>query len=143
MRVSSTNLLYPPFLIEMNVGLDRARKAGFEMYPFETYRSYARQNELYMQGRATPGKIVTNAKPRDSWHHYGLAMDVARKVDGKWNWEFDPFEISKFFAGLQVTWGGSKDGPHYQWKHLLPIEKSKSIVEEAGVLGLWSILEAR
>lgn len=32
---------------------------------------------LYAQGRTTPGKIVTNAKPGQSAHNFGLAVDLA------------------------------------------------------------------
>jgi len=141
MRNSSTNLLYPPFLTEMNIGLDRAKRAGLSLWPFETYRSIARQSELYNQGRTTPGAIVTQSRPGDSWHHYGVAMDIALKKDGRWSWEFDPFEVSKFFAGLNITWGGRNDGPHYQWKKLPPLVTAKSLVVESGILGLWSVLE--
>lgn len=139
----STNLLYFPFYVEMEIGLKRCRDAGHSMWPFETYRSYARQHELWMQGRTTPGKIVTNSRRGDSWHHYGVAMDIAKKVDGKWSWDFDPFEISKYFAGLRVNWGGVNDGPHYQWADLPKIEDAKKIVEEANVLGLWLKLDSR
>jgi len=33
----------------------------------EAYRSIERQNQLYAQGRTTPGKIVTNAKGGQSY----------------------------------------------------------------------------
>lgn len=39
-------------------------------------RSYARQAELYAQGRSKPGPIVTRAKPGQSPHQYGLARDL-------------------------------------------------------------------
>ncbi len=42
----------------------------------EGYRSTERQNELYAQGRTTPGKIVTNAKGGESLHNYGCAVDI-------------------------------------------------------------------
>ena len=54
----------------------------------EVLRSSARQAELYAQGRSKPGKIVTNAKPGQSWHQYGLAIDFCLIIDGKeasWN----------------------------------------------------------
>lgn len=100
-RYNSTNLLYPPFLKKMEAGLERCRKAGFDMHPFETYRSVARQFNLYSQGRTTPGPIVTYSKPGDSWHHYGVAMDIALKKDGKWSWDFDPKKISEFFPDVK------------------------------------------
>ena len=40
-----------------------------------TYRSFDTQAKLYAQGRTAHGKIVTNAKPGQSFHNYGLAYD--------------------------------------------------------------------
>lgn len=42
----------------------------------EGYRSGARQDQLYAQGRTRPGEIVTNAKAGQSAHNYGLAVDI-------------------------------------------------------------------
>lgn len=143
MRNASPNLLYPPFWVEMILGLERARKAGLALKPFETYRSFARQDTLYQQGRTTPGALVTHSKPGDSWHHYGVAMDVALFVDGKWSWDFDPLAVSKFFEGLAVTWGGKNDGPHYQWKHLPPLSSAKLIIVQGGLLEFWDSLKIK
>ena len=42
------------------------------------------QAMLYAQGRSRPGKIVTQAKPGQSYHNYGLAFDwVPLKQSGK------------------------------------------------------------
>jgi hypothetical protein len=44
-------------------------------------RSAAKEDALYAQGRTTPGPIVTWAKPGDSAHLYGLAIDVVLQTD--------------------------------------------------------------
>ncbi|ODN70166.1 Exo-glucosaminidase LytG precursor [Methylobrevis pamukkalensis] len=54
---------------------------------FESFRTPERQAELYAQGRSKPGKIVTKAKPWQSFHQYGCAADFVLHVDGKWSWE--------------------------------------------------------
>lgn len=65
--------------------------------PFETYRTPSRQKVLYDQGRANPGRIVTNAKPWESPHQFGLAVDFVprRPKDPNnptgstvWDWDF-------------------------------------------------------
>lgn len=64
-----------------------------DWYATEAYRSPARQQTLWNQGRTAPGPIVTNAKPGESAHQYNRALDVA--LDGSpkpglqmlWNWK--------------------------------------------------------
>jgi peptidoglycan L-alanyl-D-glutamate endopeptidase CwlK len=48
---------------------------GLYMRATEGLRSMERQATLYAQGRTMPGKIVTWAKPGQSLHHYGCAVD--------------------------------------------------------------------
>ena len=38
-------------------------------------RSMEEQSALYQKGRTTKGKIVTKARPGESYHNYGLAFD--------------------------------------------------------------------
>lgn len=136
----STNLLYPPFLLEMNKGIAKAREAGHEVHMFETFRTPERQDALYMQGRGTNGRIVTYSKGWQSWHQYGVAADIALKKNGQWSWDFSPSLISHYFAGLNIKWGGSQDGPHYQWLQLPPIRVARDLVEKGGVLAFWQTL---
>ena len=49
--------------------------AGVLPYIYEGLRSPERQDELYRQGRTSPGKVVTNARAGQSFHNYGLAFD--------------------------------------------------------------------
>ena len=53
---------------------------------FEAYRSPARQAYLYSQGRTRPGIIITKAQPWESYHQYGLAVDIVPQPYGKWDW---------------------------------------------------------
>jgi peptidoglycan L-alanyl-D-glutamate endopeptidase CwlK len=53
---------------------------------YEAYRTPARQDHLFAQGRTRPGKIVTYARGWESFHQYGLAVDMAFKIDGQWTW---------------------------------------------------------
>lgn len=38
-------------------------------------RTMAEQRTIYAQGRTSPGKVVSNAKPGQSAHNFGLAVD--------------------------------------------------------------------
>ena len=103
-----------------------------------TWRDPTEQARLYAQGRTTPGKIVTWAKPGQSAHNVtrgGLpascAIDVApRHVLRMPNWApSDPawLRIGEIAATVQLLeWGGSwkkkPDRPHLQldgWKNYL------------------------
>ncbi|MEI6212355.1 MAG: M15 family metallopeptidase, partial [bacterium] len=60
---------------------------GLSFRIFEGFRSQARQTALFAQGRTTPGNIVTYAKAGNSYHQYGLAVDVVGWVSGQWTWD--------------------------------------------------------
>ena len=73
----------------------------------EVLRSEARQAELYAHGRSKPGKIVTNAKPGESYHNYGLSVDICLIIDGKeasWDMinDFDHDSIADWMEVVSV-----------------------------------------
>lgn len=89
-------------------------------------RTMAAQQEIYDQGRKTPGPIVTKAPPGYSAHNYGLAADLAPMKDGKIWWKA-PDAIWKQMADIAVKFGltagyyfkNFKDMPHVEspsWK---------------------------
>jgi peptidoglycan L-alanyl-D-glutamate endopeptidase CwlK len=94
-----------------------------------TLRTIAEQDALYAQGRTKAGKIVTHARGGQSFHNYGLAIDICLIIDGKeasWqmdkDWDGDKLadwmEVVKIFQKWGWEWGGSwsgfKDYPHFQ-----------------------------
>lgn len=109
-------------------------------------RTFAEQDEIYAQGRTTPGKKVTNAKGGQSIHNYGLAVDIVLIIDGKtasWDtakdWDNDKvadwYECVKIFAKYGWDWGGNwktfKDLPHfekkgYTWRGLIAKKRDKN-----------------
>lgn len=113
-------------------------------------RTFKEQEALYAQGRTKPGKKVTNAKPGQSIHNYGLAVDICLIIDGKvasWDtkadWDGDKqsdwMEVVTIFKRHGWEWGGSwisfKDMPHFQktfglsWKGLLALHNNKTLDE--------------
>lgn len=101
--------------------LEQCEAAGIPCEIVQGTRTFAEQQTVYDQGRTTPGAVVTNAKPGDSYHQYGLAFDVvptAYKNLPDWNptgplWS----RIGAIGQGLGLEWGGSwtkKDLPHFQ-----------------------------
>ena len=99
-----------------------------------TLRTFAEQDGLFAQGRTKPGAIVTKAKGGQSYHNYGLAIDIVLLVDkdkngtfetaswdlktdfvgdGKSDWQ----EIVAIFKRYGYEWGGDwkfLDLPHFQ-----------------------------
>lgn len=105
-----------------------------------TLRTFAEQNELYAIGRTVKGNNprpavpmgdkVTNAQGGQSYHNYGLALDIVLIVDGKEaSWDMvkdfdgdgiaDWMEVVNIFTRYGWEWGGNwagklHDGPHFQ-----------------------------
>lgn len=99
-----------------------------------TLRTFAEQDGLYAQGRTAKGPVVTNAKGGQSYHNYGLAIDIVLVVDkdgngsyetaswdtktdfdkdGKADWR----EVVNIFKQYGWEWGGEwkfVDAPHFQ-----------------------------
>jgi len=121
-------------------------------------RTHAQQGAVYAQGRTTPGAIVTDAEPGDSFHQYGLAGDVvplAYKALPNWNpsgplWA----KIGAIGESLGLTWGGrwsKPDRPHFhldaaplvelkaywdKFKQIMPI----TVTPTTGALGVILVL---
>ena len=128
-----------------------------------TLRTFEEQNDLYAIGRTklfdSKGNrlgIVTKAKGGQSYHNYGLALDICLvkdtnndgKVDtmsyedtidfdkdGKADW----MEIVEIFQSNGWEWGGSWKGglvdkPHFQktfgknWRDLLELHNNKNFI---------------
>lgn len=111
--------LRPEFRVRVEALLEacRAEGLGFEVY--EGFRSRERQGWLFAQGRTAPGKVVTQAAPGQSFHEYGAAADLVRRVEGRWSWDMSGDQARKWFrmrrlagvVGLAVLkW----DYPHVQ-----------------------------
>lgn len=98
--------------------LAAVRKAGFQVQVIETFRTAARQDYLYSQGRSIPGPVVTQT--RDSAHEYGVALDwMPLRWNGEaWVGSWDRALYSRIYAavppgkhGLEIlTW----EMPHVQ-----------------------------
>lgn len=92
-----------------------------------TLRTFGEQDALYAQGRTKSGAKVTNAKGGQSYHNYGLAIDIVLLIgsaaswdtksdfdgDGKSDWQ----EVVAIFKRHGWEWGGDwkfTDMPHFQ-----------------------------
>lgn len=100
-----------------------------------TLRTFAEQDALYAQGRTAPGAKVTNARGGQSFHNYGLAIDIVLIVDRDGNGSFETAswdvktdfdgdgksdwqEVVTIFKRYGYQWGGDwvsfPDRPHFE-----------------------------
>ena len=84
-----------------------AKTDGHNLMVFETYRSQDRQGQLYDQG-------VTQLQTVGV-HHYGLACDIVKVVNGEPNWDGDFSFLGEYARAHGLVWGGDwgqPDKPH-------------------------------
>lgn len=130
-------LLHPKLIDEVVEIYDEidAQLTGSAICRFtHTMRTFKEQDELFSQGRTRPGRRVTNAKGGQSYHNYGLAIDIALLLDNNddgrhesasWDTktdfdgdrQSDWIEIVTIFKRYGWEWGGDwrfVDAPHFQ-----------------------------
>lgn len=138
------NFLHPIVRLRLGKALEVLNAQIPGLQAFETWRSPKRQLELWHQGRSKPGNKVTNAKPWESWHQYGLAADVAVKVaaDPKlnlpdsWSWDFDK-DLVRETMKLHGLTGPAFEACHFQYVGVLTLEMAKAIAMDEGIFAVW------
>jgi peptidoglycan LD-endopeptidase CwlK len=93
--------------------------AGAPIRITQGLRTFEEQDALYAQGRTASGDVVTNARGGQSYHNYGLAVDVAPVENGRVNPNHYPQNQAVTVGkSLGWEWGGDwktfKDRPHFQ-----------------------------
>ncbi len=104
--------------------LQKAKAEGIELKITFGFRTFPEQQALYDKGRtpesiAKGESIVTKAKPGQSFHNYGLAIDVVEIKDKKAIWENPRWNrIGEIGESVGFEWGGRwkfVDKPHFQF----------------------------
>lgn len=139
------NDLHPITREKVKCFLEEAKRQGIEVLITCTYRSPEEQEVLYMQGRLRQfeitleelnekrkrlglyplskeeaNRIVTNARAWQSFHQYGLAIDVVPLNGGKPDWNnLQAFEkLGEIGQRCGLEWAGTwqrfKEYPHFQ-----------------------------
>ncbi|SIS42745.1 M15 family metallopeptidase [Salimicrobium flavidum] len=127
--------VHPLIAIWGRTVIDTVYEEGIFAQITEGKRSYRRQASLYGQGRpgyewrgkkyGSHGKIVTNAKPGQSIHNYGFALDFCLVDESGqqavWIVNEDWRRVASVAKVLGFTWGGNwttfQDYPHLEWTH--------------------------
>jgi peptidoglycan L-alanyl-D-glutamate endopeptidase CwlK len=114
----------------------------------EALRTMARQAEYYASGRTKPGTIITWALPGDSFHHYGLAVDLCFRGNDPypplnsplWGAFVRIFEENGFDCGFKFP-KGKQDAPHVQKTYGLSLTQIKQFYKEGGITKVFSALD--
>lgn len=111
-------------------------KAGITVLIYCTKRSSVEQDGLYAIGRTLPGKIVTNAKGRDSWHNHGSAFDFVPMLYGKPQWDNKELysKCGAIAEKVGLEWAGRwkrslRETSHAQYRGGLTLAQVKSGME--------------
>ena len=98
-----------------NLFLAECKRRGISVFITETYRSQARQDYLYQQGRSRPGSIVTWT--RNSRHSGRRAWDIAVNPPLALYDSATLYVAGQAAKALGITWGGdwsTPDRPHFE-----------------------------
>jgi peptidoglycan L-alanyl-D-glutamate endopeptidase CwlK len=132
--INSRNIddLHPKVAAMCRELIARCDDAGIDIIITSTYRDHDSQRELYAQGRAKPGRKVTNARAGYSWHNWRLAFDVVPLRAGKpvWGTTGDDLTlwqtIGKIGKEIGLEWAGDwvsfREYPHFQFTDGLTLD---------------------
>lgn len=164
------NQLHPAVAEMCRRHLALARLNGLKVYVFEAERSMERQAKLYGKGRDAKGnivdkrKVVTMAKPGNSYHNYGLAYDLVFDGDKlkpgvQWSWDdkssqaadakrrSDWMSLGKAGTDCGLEWAGAwkrfREYPHFQQTCGLKIKDLKRIWDIGGRDAVWAEIDRR
>jgi hypothetical protein len=102
-RVATLDLLEAGTRQRVQAIIADAQAHGMELMVFETFRSRARQLDLFNRGAT---------KLRDvGVHHYGLACDIVKAINGEASWKGDFSLIGALAHANGLIWGGDWGSP--------------------------------
>lgn len=136
-RIIALDALIPALSIQVTQGL----------------RTYGEQEQLYAEGRTTPGSEVTNAHGGFSAHNFGYAVDLVPEdiTPGQPDWNIDHpawkqllFSAPKVGLAEGAVFRSFPDNPHFYLEEMPadPTQLMRDILAEEGnlqaVWGLWN-----
>jgi hypothetical protein len=102
-RVADPALLEPTTRQLVERIIAAAQQMGIGLMIFETYRSQARQQELFDNGAT---RLRTAGV-----HRYGLACDIVRVIGGEPSWKGDFSFLGQLARSGGLIWGGDWGNP--------------------------------
>lgn len=118
------NYIHPILARKARDVMGLALKEGYKLVVTQGLRTFDEQHKLFLQRPK-----VTNADAGESYHNYGVAVDLAFVVDGKLSWEERLYKnIGRWANQIGLTWGGNwkfVDYPHVQLANMPSVRKMK------------------
>jgi hypothetical protein len=130
-KVADINLLEPVTRAAVQNIIKDAANQGLELMVFETYRSQELQ-EIYYEKGVTQLQHV-------GVHHYGLACDIVKVVNGQPNWDGSYDFLQGLANKYNLVWGGDwgePDQPH-SFRDLDHVQRITVGDQEALFAGTW------
>jgi hypothetical protein len=130
-RVADPELLEPTTRQLVEQILIAAQQMGISLIIYETYRSQARQLELFNSG-ATRLRAV-------GVHHYGLACDIVKVVGGEPSWKGDFSFLGQLARSSGLVWGGDWGSPDIKHTFIDAVHVQRCTVARQAALfaGTW------
>jgi D-alanyl-D-alanine carboxypeptidase len=130
-RVTDPALLEPTTRALVQKVVDAAKQMGIEVMVFETYRSQARQEQLFDQGATKLKKAGV--------HRYGLACDIVRVAAGEPSWKGDFSFLGQLAHSAGLIWGGDWGAPNLKHDFVDSVHVQRCTVARQGDLfaGTW------
>lgn len=111
--------------------IEDAKAHGEDYMIFETYRSKERQELLFDQGATKLKKVGV--------HHYGLACDVVKCINGQPSWKGDFSLIGQLAHAHGLIWGGDWGNPNIKHTFFDPYHLQRVSLKKQPALfaGTW------
>jgi len=141
--------VHPAVATRARAMIELLAHSGIQILITQGLRTWDEQDALYAKGRtAAPignKYIVTKAKGGQSYHNFGLAVDiVVLDAIGKMDWDVNHpgwAAASKAGKSLGLEWGGDwtgfKDLPHYQFTNGLALDPCRTLYASGGLAAVW------
>lgn len=123
-----------------------ALEGGLPEHPFEWLRTAERQTFLHGFGRRYDdgrGKVTAALTHLNSWHGFGLAVDIVEKDATPWNAPVSFWNaIGDAAEANGLSWGGRwhrPDLPHVQWGPCpkSPTDEDRALYLSKGIEAVW------
>jgi peptidoglycan L-alanyl-D-glutamate endopeptidase CwlK len=153
--------VYRPLLDRCVALVDACSRRGAIYWATSGLRDHAEQARLYALGRSLPnvdasaarplGGTVTRARPGESYHNFGLAVDFALDDSTREGlqptWRPEAYAIlGEEAARVGLEWGGKwtsfRDYPHVQWPAVTIGDLQREYARH-GIPGVWTWLADR
>lgn len=144
--------VHPAVATRARAMVELLAQSGIEILITQGLRTWEEQDALYAKGRSIPpiGQkfIVTKAKGGQSFHNFGLAVDiVVLDSIGKADWDTSHpgwKAAAKAGKSLGLEWGGDwksfKDLPHFQYTAGFNLQKCGTLFARGGIPAVWAEL---